>query len=97
MKRFLILQIAVTLFFAIAAFGPVTGAALNPARTFGPSILAKQFLMNAWWIYYVGPSIGGVLAALIYEFTLFSPEHDYTNANKEDTEGITSQMKQLQK
>ncbi len=44
--------------------GPVTGGSLNPARTLGPMILAGEF--TAVWVYIVGPIIGAVLAALLY-------------------------------
>ncbi|CAA9447484.1 MAG: Aquaporin Z [uncultured Rubrobacteraceae bacterium] len=45
--------------------GPITGGSLNPARTLGPMIIAGQF--TAVWVYIVGPIIGGVLAALVYD------------------------------
>ncbi len=45
--------------------GPITGGSLNPARTLGPMILAGQF--TAVWVYIVGPIIGAVLAALLYD------------------------------
>jgi MIP family channel proteins len=45
--------------------GPITGAAMNPARAFGPELVA-----NVWgdfWIWYVGPLAGGAIAALLYD------------------------------
>ena len=45
--------------------GPITGGSLNPARTLGPMIVAGQF--TAVWVYVVGPIIGAVLAALVYD------------------------------
>lgn len=45
--------------------GPVTGGSLNPARTLGPMIVAGEF--DAVWVYILGPLVGGVLAALLYD------------------------------
>ena len=45
--------------------GPITGGSLNPARTLGPMIVAGQF--TAVWVYIVGPIVGAVLAALVYD------------------------------
>lgn len=44
--------------------GPLTGAAMNPARHFGPAIATGHWA-NAW-IYWVGPLLGGVTAAVLY-------------------------------
>jgi MIP family channel proteins len=54
--------------------GPITGGSLNPARTLGPMIVAGQF--SAVWVYIVGPVIGGVLAALLYD--RFASQSDAT-------------------
>ncbi|MBI2555814.1 MAG: MIP family channel protein [Candidatus Rokubacteria bacterium] len=51
---------------------PVTGASMNPARSFGPALAA-----GAWdnhWIFWVGPLVGGGLAALVYEFVFLRRE-----------------------
>jgi aquaporin TIP len=45
--------------------GPFTGAAMNPARAIGP-MLATLTFPSSWWIYWVGPIIGGVIAGLLY-------------------------------
>jgi MIP family channel proteins len=51
--------------------GNLTGAAMNPARAFGPMI-AGQFYPGYWYIYAVGPIIGAIVAGLIYRFFLES-------------------------
>jgi aquaporin TIP len=49
--------------------GAFTGAAMNPARAMGPMI-AGVFLPSYWWVYWVGPIIGAILAALVYHYVL---------------------------
>ena len=44
---------------------PLTGASMNPARTFGPA-LASGYWVNHL-VYWIGPIIGGIVAALLYE------------------------------
>ena len=51
--------------------GPVTGAAMNPARAFGPQLVENFW--GAGWIYYVGPALGGLIAALAYEWLYLRP------------------------
>lgn len=46
--------------------GPLTGAAMNPARWLGPAAAAAHF--NDWWIYWIGPLLGGVLAGFSYKY-----------------------------
>jgi aquaporin Z len=45
--------------------GRITGAAMNPARAIGPAIVQQDF--TNWWIYWVGPIIGGLIAAYAYK------------------------------
>jgi aquaporin TIP len=47
--------------------GPFTGAAMNPARAIGPMI-AAGFFPGYWWIYWVGPIIGAILAGAVYHY-----------------------------
>ena len=39
---------------------PISGASMNPARTFGPNLVAADF--TAYWVYIAGPIAGAVLA-----------------------------------
>jgi glycerol uptake facilitator-like aquaporin len=50
---------------AIFISGPVSGAGVNPARSIGPMIPSGKF--TDWWVYVVGPLVGGVVAATVYE------------------------------
>jgi aquaporin TIP len=51
--------------------GPLTGAAMNPARAFGPFLVHNHW--NHDWIWFVGPLVGGALAALVYEWLYLRP------------------------
>jgi aquaporin Z len=65
------LAIGLTLTFCILMGGPLTGASLNPARTIGPAIASGNF--SDIWLYIVGPVVGGILAALLYNAKLRDP------------------------
>src|SRR5213592_34972 len=65
------LAIGLTITLDILMGGPLTGAAMNPARAFGPELIQNDWT-NAW-IYYAGPAIGGVLAAAAYEWLYLRP------------------------
>ncbi|MDE2992524.1 MAG: aquaporin [Chloroflexota bacterium] len=54
--------------------GPLTGASLNPARNFGPT-LVSMFWDN-WWVYWVGPIIGGAIGGLLYSNLFLSNGDD---------------------
>jgi aquaporin TIP len=58
------LTIGLVLTFDILAFGPWTGAAMNPARWFGPALATGTWA--DWWVWVVGPVAGGVIAAVVY-------------------------------
>jgi aquaporin NIP len=45
--------------------GPVTGASMNPARSFGPALAAGEW--RDLWLYVAGPLLGATLGALAYE------------------------------
>jgi aquaporin Z len=51
--------------FAIMSYyeAPISGTSCNPARSLGPAIISGQW--HAWWIYWVGPLIGTLLAILL--------------------------------
>ncbi len=45
--------------------GGVTGASMNPARSFGPALVASEW--RDFWIYVIGPGVGAVLGAVVYQ------------------------------
>jgi MIP family channel proteins len=45
--------------------GPITGASMNPARSFGPAAVSDHW--SHFWVYVIGPIAGAVLGALSYE------------------------------
>lgn len=60
--------------------GPFDGASMNPARAFGPALVGWRW--NNHWIYWLGPFVGGGLAALIYEYMVIpteTPHHTHTH------------------
>ena len=56
--------IGLVLLFDILVGGPLTGAAMNPARAFGPAAIANDWLAQA--AYWIGPLLGGAVAALVW-------------------------------
>ncbi len=58
---------------AIMVVGPLTGASLNPARTFGPYLVSALFGDGPPWeqfpLYWAGPLLGGAVAAIVYDLS----------------------------
>ena len=52
----------------IFAGGALTGAAMNPARAFGPALLEGNWDNHI--VYWVGPILGAVVAALAHKYVL---------------------------
>jgi aquaporin Z len=65
------LAIGFTITLDILMGGPLTGAAMNPARAFGPELLARHW--DDAWVWYAGPFVGGAVAALAYEWLYLRP------------------------
>ncbi|AFY90985.1 MIP/aquaporin family protein [Chroococcidiopsis thermalis] len=62
------LFIGLTVALDILAGGPLSGAAMNPARYLGPALMGGG--LQYFWLYWIGPLAGGATAALLYHYTL---------------------------
>jgi MIP family channel proteins len=60
------LAIGLTITMDVLVGGPMTGAAMNPARAFGPELLSRHWADA--WVWYAGPFVGAALAALAYDW-----------------------------
>jgi glycerol uptake facilitator-like aquaporin len=56
--------IGLTIAIDIMMGGPLTGAAMNPARWFGPAVVSQFF--DNWYVYWIGPFLGAIVAGLLY-------------------------------
>ena len=66
------LVIGMTLAVIVMVVGPLTGAAVNPARWFGPALIGDEF--GGVWPYLVGPVVGSLLAVAFYRFVIEAGE-----------------------
>jgi MIP family channel proteins len=62
------LLIGMTLAVDTLIAGPLTGGAANPARWLGPAVASLDF--QSFWVYWVGPIVGALLAGFTYEHLL---------------------------
>jgi len=88
------LAIGATLAIAILAGGPLTGASLNPARTFGPAVFLGTWNQpNTYLIYFVGPFIGAIVAVLVHN--LLNREETQPFEIEEEEEEIETDVEVL--
>jgi len=75
------LAIGLTVSTGILATGIYTGGSMNPARSLGPAIISNKWA--AHWVYWAGPIVGGIVAALLYQkaFRARSPEEQQESQN----------------
>jgi aquaporin TIP len=86
------LIIGLTISIDIFVGGGLTGAAMNPARWFGPAVI--QGVFTDWWVYWVGPIGGAVVAALVWNEVFLrevaTPETGSSSVDIEQTRGAPS-------
>jgi MIP family channel proteins len=61
--------------------GPLTGAAMNPARVFGPAVAGNFW--KAHYVYWIGPLLGGAAAGFVYRMLM---EHEPARTSRVATE-----------
>lgn len=69
------LAIGLTVVFDVWIGGPLTGGSMNPARSLGPALFSHGPALAHYWIYAVGPTIGAVIAARLYEAMRGGEQH----------------------
>lgn len=65
------LAIGFTITLDILFAGPLTGAAMNPARAFGPQLVGGHWADA--WVWYLGPLLGAAAAAVLYQYLYLRP------------------------
>ncbi|MEL7053565.1 MAG: aquaporin, partial [Cyanobacteria bacterium J06588_5] len=60
------LAIGLTVGLEAAFMGPITGASMNPARSFAPALVSG--IWQHHWLYWVAPILGGQLAVWVYRY-----------------------------
>jgi MIP family channel proteins len=67
-KEWAPLAIGTTLGFIVMVGGPLSGGSFNPARWFGPALVANHW--GSVWPYLVGPIVGSLLAAAVFKYVI---------------------------
>lgn len=67
--------VGLTVAFDALMGGPLTGASMNPARSFGPALATGTWVGH--WIYWIGPLLGATLAVGAYDYLRKGTSHDY--------------------
>lgn len=65
------LAIGFTISMGVLMAYAVSGGAMNPARAFGPELVGHHW--THFWVWYIGPLAGGVIAAAVYELLYLRP------------------------
>jgi MIP family channel proteins len=69
-------SVAAALAFGTLVLGPLTGAAMNPARAFGPAVVSGHW--DHWYVYWIGPAAGAAAAGLLYELLYLQNKNKVT-------------------
>ena len=72
---------------------PLTGASMNPARTFGPAVVSGFWELH--WIYWLAPIVGGIIAGVIMNYVFVNNAEPKTKSVSRSTS--KSQLEQYEK
>ncbi|XP_044731083.1 aquaporin AQPAn.G [Chrysoperla carnea] len=74
-----------------------TGSSMNPARSFGSAVIVGEF--EDHWVYWVGPCLGGIAAALIYTYIFSAPSSNIviTTTTVERYQSVQADEKELKR
>jgi aquaporin NIP len=72
--------------------GPISGASKNPARSFGPALIAGAW--QSHWVYWLGPIFGAILGAYVYQFLRTPLPQKTTAVPHTDHEMVTTTQTQ---
>ncbi|XXG79411.1 hypothetical protein AAC387_Pa09g0485 [Persea americana] len=78
--------VAASISLAVLLTGPMSGASLNPARSFAPALVSWKF--DDLWLYIVGPTIGALGGVLLCR--LLQPNHQYSSSTSSPNRKFTS-------
>ena len=73
---------------------PLTGASMNPARTFGPAVVSGFWELH--WLYWVAPIIGGIIAGVIMNYVFVNKAEPKTKSVSRST-NKSQQLEQYEK
>jgi MIP family channel proteins len=83
------IAIGLTVVVDVLIGGPLTGGSMNPARTLGPALFGGAGALSVYWVYVVGPVLGAISAALLYE-AIRGGEHHAQGAPNDIADALTS-------
>ena len=71
---------------------PLTGASMNPARTFGPAVVSGFWELH--WLYWLAPIIGGIIAGVIMNYVFVNKAEPKTKNRPQSNSG--SKLQELE-